>query len=506
MLLKKILPGALALCALSPVPLHAAEDSALLKILVKKGVLTEKEALNIQAESQEQAAAEKAVSSASKIKLSDSISELKLYGDLRNRYRYDNRDFQVDPLGIGNDKDHSPNSNQRSRFQFRLRLNADFKLGPDWFGGVELSTNYASDSGNQTYQDGFSKYPIFISRAYLGYNAADWLTVVLGKQPNPFYSTEMVWDPDISPAGFTQRFSLTNLFAPKAGAGTYAKDKDGKVIAGAEPEKSPWDITLVAGQLFFDDNAESGGRDPGTRDHDSTNDSYIFETQLITSYRFNKTTKLTIAPAWLIYNAASFTTNSTLTSAFGDVNENPFQDSATVSGATRHLNIINAPGDLSFAIGHTPAKFYWDFAYNIEGKSRAEDIYDLVDRTKRLDGGTDVRTQHRDADDLAWLVGFQLGENKKKGDWSFFANYRRTGISSVDPNLNDSDFALAELNTHGYKLSLAYNLADFAEFRASWSQAWNIRHDLVQGQATKGNAIADANEAEVLMLDLTVKF
>jgi hypothetical protein len=504
MTLHKTIPAAVALLALSAVPLPAADDSALLKILVRKGVLTEKEALNIQAESQEQAATEKAVSSASKLKLSDSISELKLYGDLRMRYRYDNRDFQVDPPGIGNDKDHSPSSNQRSRWQFRLRLNADFKLGPDWFGGVELSTNYASDSGNQTFQDGFSKYPIFISKAYLGYNAADWLTVALGKQPNPFYSTELVWDPDISPAGFTQRLSLTNLFAPKAAADGYAKD--GKTLASATPEKSPWDITLVAGQLFFDDNAESGGRDPGTRDNDATTDAYLFETQLITSYRFNKTTKLTIAPAWLIYNAASFTTNSTLTNAFGDVNDNSFKDTALVSGATRHLNIIQAPGDLSFALGRVPAKFYWDFAYNTEGKSRAEDIYRLVDVLPRLDGGTDIRSQHRTADDFAWLVGLQLGENKKKGDLSFFANYRRTGISSVDPNLNDSDFALAELNTHGYKLSLAYNLADFAEVRASWSQAWNIRRNLTQGEATSGNAIADANAAEVLMLDLTVKF
>ena len=501
--LPKTVPTTLALLALSSAPLLATDDSALLKVLVRKGVLTEKEAVNIEAESEKEAAAANDASSMSKLKLSDSVTEMKLYGDVRMRYRYDNRDYQVDPLANSPD-DRSPNSNQRSRWQFRLRLNADFKLGPDWFGGVELSTNYASDSGNQTFENGFSKYPIFISKAYLGYNAADWLTVIAGKQPNPFYTTDVVWDPDISPAGFVERFSLTKLFGSKAD-GTQGLSKDGKAVASV-PLESPWDFTLLAGQLFFDDNLESGGKDPGTRDTDLKTDSYIFETQLIASYKFSKAVKLTIAPAWMIWNAASFTQNSALTSAFGDANENPFQDSSLVSGASRHLNIIQAPGDLSFSIAGIPTKLYWDFAYNIEGRSRADDIYRLYNTVARADGSTSLQPQYRSADSIAWLAGIQLGENKKKGDLSFLANYRQTGIASVDPNLNDSDFALGELNMRGYKLSLAYNLAAFSELRVSWMQAWNMRHNLTAGEATSDNAIADANAVQVLMFDLTLKF
>jgi hypothetical protein len=62
-------------------------DQALLDVLVRKGVLTEKEAEQISAE-----AAQGAVTtSASKIKIGDWIQELSLSGDLRIRNQWDQR-------------------------------------------------------------------------------------------------------------------------------------------------------------------------------------------------------------------------------------------------------------------------------------------------------------------------------------------------------------------------------------------------------------------------------
>ncbi|HEY2123489.1 MAG TPA: hypothetical protein VGH07_07830 [Chthoniobacterales bacterium] len=42
---------------------------------------------------------------------------------------------------------------QRDRWRFRLRLNADFKLAGNFFGGVQLSTsdNRNGSTGNATY-------------------------------------------------------------------------------------------------------------------------------------------------------------------------------------------------------------------------------------------------------------------------------------------------------------------------------------------------------------------
>src|SRR5438045_234723 len=105
----------------------AQESGALLDLLVNKKILTPQEAEDVRAS----LAKENSETSAGKIKLADSLTELKLYGDLRLRYQYDNRDFQVDPSPVVDgpgDRDRSPSGTQNSRWRFRLRLNAEFKL------------------------------------------------------------------------------------------------------------------------------------------------------------------------------------------------------------------------------------------------------------------------------------------------------------------------------------------------------------------------------------------
>lgn len=484
---------------------QAQESGALIDALVRKGVLSSQEGADIRSELAEKSGAE---SSASKIRLTESIKELKLYGDIRLRYQYDSKDYQADPFpvgarGTGFDDDRSPSGSQRSRWRFRLRLNADFKLTENVFGGVELQTGIASDSANETFQDGFRDYPIFISKAYLGWSPTEWLTFTAGKVPNPFYTTELVWDADINPTGITQQIAFHKLF--NGGEETNGYSKDGKTVVTKKAE-SPWELTLIAGQFIFDDNFEGGGRDPGVLDNDETTDAYLFHTQLVGSYRFNKELKVTLAPGWLVYNAGS---------ASGLENNNPFQDrvdadgNRIVSGATRNLNLLLLPGDLAFKVAGIKTKLFWDFSYNLEGRKRTEDIYNLVSVAPRGPGEApdpdDLIKNHSNEDDYAFLIGVQLGENKKRRDWSVFANYRRTGLAAVDPNLNDSDFAEAELNTQGFKLGIAYNLTDYAVFGVTYQYAWQIR-DIQGGEATGGNAIADSNDIQTIQVDLNVKF
>ena len=463
--------AALGLAA-TAMPFANAQDSALIDILQRKGVLSAKEAASIREEMKHGSD-----DSASKIKLNSAVSELKLYGDLRMRYEYSDRDAQLPPNAGG-----GANVSQLSRWRFRLRLNADFKLGEHVFGGVELQTNNQSDSPNQTYGDGFSDYNIFISKAFMGWKPTDWLTLTGGKFSNPFYSSELTWDPDINPTGISEVIAFHKLVAGEpASGGGYSKD--GKSMKAVAPAELPWELTLVAGQFIFDDNPESGGPD-----YDSSSDAYLFETQLIGSYKFGGT-KVTLAPAWLTY----------VNGSLADVaNSNSFNDNAFVSGATRNLNLLLAPGDISFSAGGLKTKLFWDFSYNLDGDGRVQDIYRLAN--------TAGNPQHRTVDDFAYLVGLQVGENKKSGDWSLATNWRQTGLGAVDPNLNDSDYAGSELNTRGVEAAISYNFSDFAIGTITYSYAWNIRNSLTGGEVTGGNAIGDANKFQLLQVDLAIKF
>lgn len=477
---------------------YASEADAILQALVKKGVLSEKEAAKIQ----DDAAQQTEQSSANKIKLSNSLTELRLYGDVRVRYQHDNIDFQVNPkVAANHHSEGGPSGTQKDRLRLRLRLDADFKLTDNWFGGVQLQTGYAADTGNQTIENGFSNYPVFISRAYLGNSPTDWLTFVAGKLPNPFYTTELTWDPDINPTGFTEQIAFHKLFGSHESAGGLGKDGKAAIAPAAA---SPWELTLNAGQLLFDDNLEGGGKDPGTTDHDTNSDAWLFETQLVATYKFNEHTHVTIAPGWMVYTASNVSVPSSLTSTFGDFNLISFSDSAKVSGATRNLSIIDAPGDITFQIGKIPARIYWDVAFNLDGNKRFNDTYRLGHPV--VGDATTGLNHHHTQDDLAWLAGFQLGENRKKGDLSLLANWRELGVSALDPNLTDNEFGLGYQNMRGFRVGLSYNLSDAAVFSLNYFGAWNIDRTLIGGEATGGNSIANANATQNLQVDLNVKF
>lgn len=434
----------------------AQDSNALIDALVRKKVLTAQEAEDVRAD----LIRENATTNAGKIQLSNSITSLKLGGDIRLRYQYETKQNQTTA-------DNSHDS-QRSRERIRLRLNGDFTLAGGFFGGVQLQTVQNADSGNQTMGDGdtgasgFGNYGVYISRAYFGWGN-DWLTIIGGKQPNPFYTTDLVWDGDINPDGFVEKIDLIKAFGALSSSDSEVRSD------------SPYSLSLVAGQLVFADNKEST-KVSGTS---SNLDAWLFNTQLIGSARITPNVKVTVAPGYMTY------TPGLVSNTNSGINETPYFG----KNATRDLSIVTLPGDVSFKVCGLKTKVLWDFAYNTKGSARAKDVY--------------TATSHTSRDDIAWLLGVQVGENKKAGDWSIIANYRQTGLSSVDPNLNDSDFAFGNLNMQGIKTGIAYNIAESCIASLTYFDAWNLRSNLSYATDPK---VAGLNSAQIVQADLSIKF
>ena len=476
--MKKLLTPIIALSLTSGFAM-AQDNSALLDLLVKKKVITEKDADSVRSELDSQ----QADSSLNKLKLTDAVTSMTLGGDFRLRYQYQRLDHQAI---VPN------NADQTSRWRYRLRLNADFQVGPYFFGGVTLATGHTSDGNNQTFDNGFANSSIYINRAFIGWKPADWFVAKVGKQDNPFYTTDLVWDPDIRPAGLVETISIDKFFGGSSTVEDKGLSKDGKSVATTHTveTKPKWTLALNFGQFYYSDNNEYNS------DSDSKTDAYIFGEQILASYDFGPA-KVTFAPSAYLYNAASLT---------GFDNNVSFQDSAFVSGASRKLSVLTAPGDISFKVMGIPAKLYWDFAYNTQGHGRASDLYYLYN-PYTSDGLTTIRLDHKTQDDLAWLAGIMIGQNKKAGDLSFLANFRQTGIDAVDPNLNDSDFALGNLNTQGIKTGFTYNFTDAFTGSVCYMYAWNLRKDMYEGEAaTIDQKIANGNNIQVLQVDLQLKF
>ena len=441
-------------------------DQALLDALVRKGVLTDKEATEISAET----AKEVTTPPANKIQVGDWVKELKLSGDLRIRNQSDQHTQMIltNPL-LGN---QDPNI-QRDRWRFRLRLNADFKLEGNFFGGVQLSTddNRAADTKNATYTGGYDNYAIYISRAFMGWNPMPGLTFIAGKQPNPFYTTDLVYDPEVDPSGLVERIDFDKFFNLSFGEPVRAEGKGGK-----EPVTSPapapgvsLELSLIAGQFIFqNNNADSGNTQLKW-------DAYQFQEQLLARLHIGDKLTISFAPGFLSYNNASSGgtpgPHGTIVPPVAMTGQT-FDNGGTLNNSLpfpvtqRDLNIVLAPGDITYKLFKKPLSLYWDFAYNFSGNDRFNRDYGPLFSHyfyvgKSASPSFSGQWQPSLSDSLAWLVGLRYGENKKAGDFSISADYRQVGISSIDPNLNSSNFALSNLNTEGWEFNVAYNFTDF---------------------------------------------
>ena len=452
----------------------AQDAGALIDVMVRKGMLKDQEAEQIRSQLSRDFAAQ---SSAGKLNLSSSVKELKLSGDVRARWQYD----QLTPQTAA-----STNVQQRSRYRLRLRINGDYQLNDNFFAGFGLQTENKPDSGNQTMADtgattpggGFQNYNIYVSKAFIGWRPISSVTLIAGKQANPFYTTDMVWDSDINPTGFTQRVDFHKLLE----------------LGGIE-------ASLVAGQFVLQDNNEYNPvTTAGTSEADAR-DAFLYQIQLQVVAPLADGVKLTVAPGVIFNNgatvnpgAAALNANEssvTLTPAVGTAGQR------TLDGQT----YIVAPGDVAFTVAGMKSKVLWDFSYNLQGGDRWDALVDTAALSKDGVTGAALRGRVGSSDKTAALAGFQLGENKKKGDWSLLANYRYVGAVSVDPNINDSDWALSKLNMHGPKVAFGYNLGDATTLTLSYYSGNNIRKNL---NSTVG--ALDRNSVQVLQVDASVKF
>lgn len=501
-----------------------ADDSALIDALVRKGVLTDKEAQQIQAEVEKQSSQANDQNSPNNIlKLGNWINELDIYGDIRLRNYYQNNGLQLpQPPGQTN----YDRNQQRDRWRFRLRLDADFKLAGNFFGGVQLSTSDNRDAatGNATFTGGYDNYNIYISRAFFGWAPTDGLTFIVGRQENPFFATEMFWGPDFGLNGLVERADFHKLFnwtssGSEPPATSYSKE--GKAAPPPPPAAPyyPVELSLIAGQFIFFDNNEDASFAQGK------NDAFQFETQLQGKLNlFNNHVSITWAPGVFVANSAALGPTSLLPNG----QPNPATGTAPSAGTGTLGSLNNAvpfpvtqrdelfllgPGEIAFKLGKIPVSLYWDLSYNLQGNDRFNDVYGpLYNNVFYRRGSTTPvffnRASPKFTDNFAWLVGLRVGQNKKAGDIGGLVDYRQIGIDAVDPNINSDDFANSNLNMQGFRVNVAYNLTDFLVLSFTGWFAWNLVPNLYGGYATSPGAfpIANVNSAQTFAVDLLLKF
>ena len=447
---------------------------ALINKLVEKGILSEKEAKDLLAES-----TQTNLPAASKWRLSDAIKSIGLFGDVRFRYEYRGAD---NAPGSGSTKDDY----YRERFRYALRLGLRGDLFDNFYYGLRLETSSNPRSPWVTFGDDTNPTPfaknsdtIGIGQAFVGWRPNDWYEMVIGKMPMPLYITPMVWDSDLNPEGFAEKF---------------------KFSLGDRV-----DVFGTFGQFVYQDTNPDAAI--------PSSDTFILAWQLGANVKLAKDVSFKVAP--VVYNYTGVGQANLLNVPYtgeglGGINVGltaPLTNAVHFNqNGINDLLVLEVPAELNFKLGHLGARVFGDFGYNFYGDDRA--------RAAATAAGSAVLSHAYLGQDKAYQVGFGVGnlglvygQVSKKNTWEARAYWQHIEQYALDVNLIDSDFFEGRANLEGVYTALAYSVTDGIITTIRYGYANRINKELGTGGSNPDLPILNpVKNYHLLQADVTWRF
>ncbi len=403
------------------------------------------------------------------------IDRIAFNGDIRLRYENDSFASRNALPAALNTSDRNYNvsntTEDRNRFRVRARLGADLNVNEWLVGGLRMTTGLASDpvSPNQTQEINKGKYTIGLDRAYLKAAPYDWLTLQGGRFGNPFFNTDLMWDPDLAfdglAASFTPKFNDTWSSFSTIGAFPVEEIQQSDTSAS----KSKWLYALQTGIQWKAANRSTA--------------------KLGLAYYDYENVEGQTSPVGTTSNDASVP-------AFRQKGNNTFDVTRLNGNSGKYalaskFKLLNATGQIDL-LTYDPVHVILtgDYVKNIgfdhdevlsrTGKDNKEetDGYQL-----RLDVGHNSFTSPNSSD-------------VHKNDWSAMVAYKYLEADAVLDAFTDSDFSLGGTNAKGWILG-----ANYAIDKNAWLSARYFSTDAISGPAIDGGYSVD-----VLLLDFNAKF
>ena len=429
----------------------AQDNGPLIDLLVKKGVVNDQEAEELRAELVKDFVAN---TSAGKLSLGSTLTELKISGDVR--IRYEDRVGVLPPTVLIPGGDHQ----ERDRFRYRFRTSITGKLVNNWAFGVRLETATGSRSSNVTMgADGgpFGKTDdtVNVGQIYAQWTPTPQWTFTVGRMANPLVTTLMTWDGDINPEGLAEQYRRrdgNNEFFATLGQFLYSTSGNQNTFGGVANAAGTKDLYMLAWQ---------GG--------------YKRYIKGVTNF---------FQAAPVIYNYVQ-TDQRRNPAAFNSI------FSPTNAAAVNNLFVFELPLEYNWvAKNGVPLRVFADFAVNLDGSARARKYGQPT-----LDG-----------ENKAYHVGFQYGKASLKGEWDLRVIYQSVGAFALDTNLVDSDLFDSRTNMQGWVIGADYALGGATQLSLTYGNA-RRKNDTISapgsGDIGANNAL---NKFSVLQLDLNIKY
>ncbi len=406
------------------------------------------------------------------------VQRLTFAGDIRLRAQNDNfaadnapfANAYVDPQRTNEQRsDQFLNTTEdRDRLRARLRFGVQANIVRDQLdAGFRLVTGSSSDpvSTNQTLGNSSRPYSVFLDRVFLAWRSRNnvW-SAWGGRMPNPWFSTDLVWDEDLAFDGIALKVNPLRDFTESS------PDFDPFVTLGAFPlqevELSQRDKWLYGAQAGF--NARLGG-----------SSKMVFAVAYY-DYRNIEGELNALGSNLLDYTAPQFLQK-------GNNLFNISQSGDTLLGLASDFNELNLTASIAnYSFAPTHVILTLDYV-----KNQGFDEQEILRRTS----GSALApfsfiNQDIDGHQIKLTVGRPIVE--RQGEWQASFAYKKVGGNAVLDAFTDSDFHLGGTDAKGWILGGAYGLA-----LNTWLSVRYISTDEIRG-APLG--------IDTLQIDLNAKF
>lgn len=337
----------------------------------------------------------------------------------------------------------------RDRYRLRARLGILAKVSDDWSAGVRLATGNTTDrvSTNQTMGQDFNKYQLLVDRAYLKYEPVEWLSATGGRIPNPWFSTDLIWDEDLNFEGFA------TTIKPSFANGDFR----------------PF-LTLGAFPLREDS--------PPTRPN-----RWMAGVQAGAKWNFSQNSRLTVGLAMYEFDKLEARVERDADYLAGSASYGQFEYGSGLRQKGNTLFRTNASSDTGATIWGLASKFRpvnltasLDLAHfdPVHVVLTADYVKNTAFDRSEIQRRTGVALT--DGKDYGYLFKLAVGMPKleKRHDWQGSFAYRYLGSDATVDAFTDSDFGLGGTNLKGYQLGLNYGVDQNAWLSLRWMSAQSI--------------------------------
>lgn len=400
------------------------------------------------------------------------VDRLKWSGDIRLRYQNDlfaanntpGIDFADEPYGLGSISEPINTVEDRQRFRIRARLGLSAKITDSVSAGFRITTGDLTDpvSTNQTLGNGFNKFSLVLDRAFATVQPRDWLSISGGRIPNPFFSTDLVWDDDLNFEGVAA--TLTPLVR---------SDSDAKPF-----------FTVGAFPL----------QEVQTSPTNRARDKWLYAAQAGLDWKMNASTRWRFGLAYYDYRDIAAVEDTTIDGLYD------YADSVLKSRQKGNTRFEVAPTDRAGLFGLAAD-------YSLVNLTAAVDLAHFEPVHVILDGDVVKNVAYDEAQvnsrlvsgpqaarTLGWQSRLTVGwpSIQNQGDWQVFMGYRHLERDAVLDAFADSDFRLGGTNSKGFFIGGQYGLD-----RNSWLSAKWLSADQIDGPPLG---------VDVLQVDFNAKF